>query len=97
MSLLLKRIFAQNCSKSRLKGPKNPFAVGVRRSKTSLLKLLMDLKWPMSRVHFRLLICYETFLCRKTEFPFVAKHRFLIHQSGGFFVGQAHYSIGRVW
>lgn len=32
----------------------------------------------------------------KQSFPFVAKHRFLIQQSGGFFVGQAHYSIGRV-
>lgn len=56
VSLLLKRIFTQNCVQnlsSRVQ--KTHLRLACVAQKTSLLKLLKDLKWPLSRVHFRLL------------------------------------------
>lgn len=92
---LKENICPKLCSKSRLKSPKNPFAIGVRRSKTSLfLKTLKGLKVdPVTRP---LPVVMRRSYVEKQSFPFVAKHRLLIQQSGGFLVGQAHYSIGRV-
>ena len=80
---LKENICPKLCSKTRLKSPKNPFAVGVRRSKTSLLKLFKGLKVaPVTRP---LPVVMRRSHVEKQSFLFVAKHTFVIQQIGGFF------------